>query len=108
LFGRELAEKWPDLGYVFTTPFGTPVAPRSCTRVVQEACRRAGVRVAPLHCFRHGCVSVLLWPGVPLRTAMDIAGHSTVEMTMNVYGDVTLDEKRDALNRVGERFAGEK
>jgi integrase len=98
----ELAGQWPDFDYVFTTPIGTPIGPRNCTRVVQKACHRAGVRVVQLHDFRHGCVSVLLGLGVPPRTAMDIAGHSTIEMTMNVYGHVTLDEKRDALNRLGE------
>lgn len=102
-----LAENWPDLGYVFTTPIGTPIDPRNCTRVVQDACRAAGVRVVRLHDFRHGCVSVLLALGVPPRTAMDIAGHSTIEMTMNVYGHVTLDEKRSALDKLGSLFEGE-
>ena len=32
---------------------------------------------------------------------MEIARHSSIDVTMNVYGHVTLDEKRDALNRVG-------
>ncbi|GAB3774574.1 integrase [Nocardioides ginsengisegetis] len=104
----ELAEKWPDLGYVFTTPIGTPIDPRNCTRIVQNACRDAGVRIVRLHDFRHGCVSVLLALGVPPRTAMDIAGHSTIEMTMNVYGHVTLDEKREALDRLGGLFEEEK
>jgi integrase len=44
---------------------------------------------------------VLLGLGVPPRTAMDIVGHSTLEMTMNVSGHVTLDEKREAVDRVG-------
>jgi integrase len=105
----ELAERWPASGYVFTTPIGTPIDPRNCTRIVQDACRRAGVRVVRLHDFRHGCVSVLLGLGVPPRTAMEIAGHSTIEMTMNVYGHVTLDEKREALDRLGRLFEeGEK
>lgn len=39
---------------------------------------------------------------------MDIAGHSTIEMTMNVYGHVTLDEKRDALDKLGDLFEEEK
>lgn len=103
----ELAERWPDLGYVFTTPIGTPIDPRNCTRIVQDACRAAGVRVVRLHDFRHGCVSVLLGLGVPPRTAMDIAGHSTIEMTMNVYGHVTLDEKRSALDKLGSLFEEE-
>ena len=38
---------------------------------------------------------------------MDIAGHSTIEMTMNVYGHVTLDEKREALDKLGTLFEEE-
>lgn len=104
----QLAERWPESGYVFTTQIGTPIDPRNCTRVVQAACKKAGLRVVRLHDFRHGCVSVLLGLGVPPRTAMDIAGHSTIEMTMNVYGHVTLDEKREALDKLGDLFEDEK
>jgi integrase len=103
----ELAESWPPTPYVFTTPIGTPIDPRNCTRIVQQACKDAGVRRVRLHDFRHGAVSVLLGLGVPPRTAMDIAGHSTIEMTMNVYGHVSLDEKRDALDKVGQLFEEE-
>lgn len=102
---RSLAERWPASDYVFTTPVGTPIDPRNCTRIVQDACKAAGVRVVRLHDFRHGCVSVLLALGVPPRTAMEIAGHSTIEMTMNVYGHVSLDEKRVALDKLGTLFA---
>jgi integrase len=104
----DLATRWPDTGYVFTTPIGTPIDPRNCTRIVQEACKSAGVRVVRLHDFRHGCVSVLLAIGVPPRTAMEIAGHSTIEMTMNVYGHVSLDEKRVALDKLGTLFEEER
>lgn len=100
----ELAEKWPDLGFVFTTPIGTPLDPRNCTRVVQKATEEATGRRVRLHDFRHGCVSVLLGLGVPPRTAMEIVGHSTIEMTMNVYGHVSLDEKRTALKQLGDLF----
>jgi integrase len=101
---RALAENWPDLGFVFTSPIGTPIDPRNCTRFVQEACKKAGVRVVRMHDFRHGAVSVLLGLGVPPRTVMDIAGHSGLDMTMNVYGHVTLDDKRDALVKLGDLF----
>jgi integrase len=47
---------------------------------------------------------VLLGLGVPPRTAMDIVGHSIIEMTMNVYGHVTLDDKRKALDKLGNLF----
>lgn len=35
---------------------------------------------------------------------MEIVGHSTIEMTMNVYGHVSLDEKRMAMGKLGELF----
>jgi len=105
----ELAEGWPDLGYVFTTPIGTPIDPDNCSKAIKAACKRAGVREMGMHDFRHGCVSVLLAMGVPPRTVMEIAGHSALEMTMNIYGHVSLDDKREALDRLGELFEeGEK
>ena len=58
--GREVA----GLGFVFTTPIGTPIDPRNCTRVgAGRRWSRPGVRVVRLHDFRHGCVSVLLGTG---------------------------------------------
>jgi hypothetical protein len=43
--------RWPDLGYVFTAPIGTPIDPRNCTRLVQtavreRACRRCGCMIS--------------------------------------------------------------
>jgi integrase len=98
----DLGPRWPDLGYLFTTPVGTPIDPRNCTRVVQDQCVAAGLPRIRLHDLRHGCVSVLLALGVPPRTVMEIVGHTTLEMTMNVYGHVTLDDKRDAMDRLGD------
>jgi integrase len=101
---EELGPRWPTLGYVFTTPIGTPIDPRNCTRVVQAECRRAGLPPIRLHDLRHGCIPVLLALGVPLRTVMDIVGHSTLEMTMTVYGHVSVDDKRAALDELGDLF----
>ena len=100
----DLGERWPESGFVFTTPIGTPIDPDNCGKVVRAAMKSAGVRVVRLHDLRHGCVSVLLGLGVPPRTVMEIAGHTALEMTMNVYGHVTLDDKREALERLGELF----
>jgi hypothetical protein len=35
---------------------------------------------------------------------MEIADHSGLEMTMNVYGHVTLDDQIDALDRLAGLF----
>ncbi|WP_227486974.1 tyrosine-type recombinase/integrase [Nocardioides malaquae] len=89
---------------VFTTPIGTPIDPDNCSKFVQASLKAAGVRKVRMHDFRHGCVSLLLALGVPPRIVMEIAGHSALEMTMNVYAHVSLDDKRGALNRLGDLF----
>lgn len=99
-----LAEKWPASPFVFTTPIGTPIDPDNCSKYVQAALKSAGVRKVRMHDFRHGCVSVLLALGVPPRTVMEIAGHSALEMTMNVYAHVSLEDKREALEKLGTLF----
>jgi integrase len=38
---------------------------------------------------------------------MEIVGHSTPEMTINIYGHVTLDDKRAALDRFGDLLTEE-
>ncbi len=59
-----------------------------------------------MHDLRHGVVSVLLALGIPPRTAMDIVGHTGLEMTMNVYGHVSLDDKRDAMGQLEDLRGG--
>jgi integrase len=39
--------------------------------------------------------------GVPPRTVMEIVGHSTLEMTMNVYGARDAGRQAAALDRFG-------
>ena len=39
------------------------------------------------------CASLLLALGVHPRIVMEIVGHSAIEMTMNIYGHVNLDQQ---------------
>lgn len=106
---QDLGAGWVDSGYVFTTSLGTPLDPDNCSKLVKKALARAAVRPIRMHDFRHGCVSVLLGMGVPPRTVMEIVGHSGLEMTMNVYAHVSLDDKKAALDQLGDLFEeGEK
>ena len=99
---REVAsEVWRDSGLVFTSPIGTPLDPRNFQRERVEF--RDSVEDIPpvtFHGLRHTTVSLLLALGVPPRAVMEIAGHSGVNMTMNVYGHVQLDGLRAALDQL--------
>lgn len=57
------------------------------------------VRISP-HTLRHTKAMHLLQSGVPLITIKDILGHADVKST-EVYVQIDLEMKRDALNRAG-------
>jgi integrase len=51
------------------------------------------------------CVSLLLDLGVPPHVVQEIVGHSAIDVTMTIYAHTSLDEKRTAMRRLGERLA---
>lgn len=64
------------------------------------------VRISP-HTLRHTKAMHLLQSGVPLVTIKDILGHADVKST-EVYVQIDLETKRDALTRAGTPTSGPK
>ncbi len=48
----------------------------------------------------------MLAQGVPMRTAMEMLGHSEFGVTANRHSHVAPELKRDAADRVGELLWG--
>ena len=84
----------------FINAWGNPVSPNELTKGFVELCKKAGLRRIRLHDLRHTCATFLLADGVPPRVVMVILGHSSMDMTMNVYGHVTLDLQKTALDGI--------
>lgn len=40
--------------------------------------------------------------GVPPHIVREIVGHSDIEVTMTIYVHVSLDDKREALRKLGD------
>jgi integrase len=95
---------WQDLGLVFTTTVGTPIEPNDFSKAFGRLCRTAGLRPIRLHDLRHTCASTLLAQGVPPRVVMEVLGHSSLDVTMNIYGHVMLDAQREALSGMDTLF----
>ncbi len=51
-----------------------------------------------LHDLRHSCATILLANGTHPRIVMEILGHSTIAMTMNVYSHALPSVMKDAAN----------
>jgi integrase len=85
---------------------GTPMEPDNLRRSWGRIKAAAGVELR-FHDMRHTCVTLLLNLGVPPHIVRDIAGHSALDVTMNIYAHVSLDEKYRALAKLDKRIARE-
>ena len=93
-------------GYVWPGRDGGPMHDRSANRVVERACKRAGLidgekAVVTLHGLRHSAASAMLLAGVPLLVVSRQLGHANPQVTATVYAHLTNDE---ALDLAAEAF----
>ncbi|MBT2389936.1 site-specific integrase [Streptomyces sp. ISL-1] len=99
-------DQWTTTDLVFTTRNGTPIEPRNLNRAFEVVSRRAGIRQVRFHDLRHTCASLLHEQGADARTIMEVLGHSSIRVTMDVYTFVRLDTQRAAFDRVSDALAG--
>jgi len=92
----QLGAAWREHGLVFPSDVGTPISPSNMWRSFQSFLRRAAFPPMRFHDLRHSCGTFLALQGVPMRTAMEIMGHSTITTTAQIYMQVLDVSKRDA------------
>lgn len=108
---RQLEERlaagkdWQETGFIFTTRIGTPLDARNVVRKYHNALRDAGLDLRRFHDLRHGCATLLLAQGVPLKTVSDILGHSQISITADIYGHVVPETHRTALGMIEKVLA---
>ena len=95
-----VGELWKDQGLVFTTRTGGPLSARNVLRDFQAVLSRAGMRSGTIHSLRHGCASLLAASGASMKEAQEILGHSSYQLTANLYTHVFEQAKRDAMDRM--------
>nr|WP_236594612.1 site-specific integrase [Saccharothrix sp. 6-C] len=94
------ADLWTETGYVFTTPIGAPLNPRSDYDEWKRLVEVAKVPDGRLYDARHTAATVLLLLGVAERTVMGIMGWSNTAMAAR-YQHITAAIRRDVAQRVG-------
>jgi integrase len=87
---------------VFTTEFGEPCDPRNTFRALRVAATKAGLPHAGLHTLRHSAASVMISGGVPLKVVSETLGHSSIAITGDIYGHVSPDVARQAVDLLGD------
>jgi integrase len=91
---RKAAQLWTESDYVFTTPTGGPLNPRTDYTEWKRLVEEAGVPNGRLHDARHTAATVLLLLGVAERTVMGIMGWSNTAMAAR-YQHITAAIRRE-------------
>jgi len=73
-------------GLIFRTERGRLMTAWELSRTTQRAARRVGLRPVSFHHLRHTCASLLIHAGVPGKAIQQYLGHSSIRVTMDIYG----------------------
>jgi integrase len=91
---------------VFTNEDGSPTKPATVSRLFARLVESARVPRITLHGTRHTWATLALLDGVPAKVAAEVLGHSSTQVTLDVYSHVIGSMQDDATSRVAERIAG--
>lgn len=89
--------------WIFASPVKLGRLPYSYTgywRVLQDACKAAGLGRLGTHTFRHTYRSWLDAVGTAVSVQQKLMRHSDIQTTLNIYGDVVTSEMQDASAKV--------
>jgi integrase len=97
---------WHATGLVFSTRYGRPIEPRNFSRSYDTRIAKAGVRRITVHDARRTCGTLLADLDVHPRVAMAILRHARFSITMEIYTQVSDEQTRAALRKLGDSLDG--
>lgn len=87
--------------YVVATEDGNHLIPRNLTRLLNQIVARAGInKQYGFHSLRHTFATLLFAAGEDLKTISALLGHSSVDVTADIYVHIMEEVQVAALNRV--------
>ncbi len=99
---REYAgEVWTETGYVFVREDGAPLDPDRISHLFRLTADAAGVPRIRLHDLRHTAAALALATGMHPKVMSDRLGHSSIAITLDVYGHLVPGLQEDAAAAVG-------
>lgn len=86
-------------GLVFTREDGSPVPHNTIANSFKRIAERIGRPDLSFHSLRHTFITDEIRSGTDVKTVSEMAGHSTIAVTMDVYAAATNEMKEAAANR---------
>lgn len=97
-------ECYQDSNYVFTTQIGTHIDVTNLSHAWDRILKKAELPHKKFHALRHTYATKLFENKVELKTASKLLGHSSIEMTADIYTHVIPKQKIDAVEKIDYLF----
>ena len=92
-------EKWTDMDLVFPNRKGTPLDSHTLHRDFFRILKRSGLRSMPIHSLRHSYASIMVAAGHNPKYIQSQMGHSSIKITLDLYGHLMEEVQKDAGKR---------
>ena len=106
--GKDVVATPQDLHWhvVFDRGDGRPLTPNMVDHRWTQNLTRSGLPKIRKHDLRHGAATVWLESGIDLKVVSEQLGHSSIQITGDVYAHVTQKLAREAAKVIEERILG--
>lgn len=91
---------WTNDNLVFTDEIGRPLTKSTVYRAFKKVAEEIGRPDARFHDLRHSYATAALRAGDDIKTVQNALGHATAAFTLDVYGHVTEEMKRESAARM--------
>ena len=96
--------KWEEHDLVFCNIYGRFLSTSNLQVLFSTLLKQAGLPHMRLHDLRHSAATILLAMGVPIKVVQELLGHSSITITLNVYGHVLSSMQQEAMDKLDDLF----
>ena len=89
---------------VFCSEVGSPLSSRNIQRTHYSICKKIGLEGVGFHALRHTFATRMIEENVPVKTVQYWIGHSSIEITYNIYVHVQEESKKAAAQVQSDLF----
>jgi integrase len=92
-------EKWQEHGLVFCNTYGSYLNPDALLAQFHRLLEHAGLPRMRLHDLRHSAATILLGKGAHPKLVQELLGHSSIDITMDIYSHVIPSMQHDLMEK---------
>lgn len=101
---KNAGEDYEDNNLVFPSESGSYIDPGNYSRKFYHIIKDCGIEKANPHCLRHSFATRALEAGIDLKTTQELLGHSSIDITANLYTHALPGHKKEEVKKLSNVF----